>query len=74
MAVGDYQFSFLSLTHTLAEAWNGTAWSLRSTPSTSNAGQNTLSGVSCGATNSCIAAGQTEDIGLIPTTLVEAGD
>jgi hypothetical protein len=73
-AVGQYQYSNLSLFHTLAEVWNGQAWSLRSTPDNRNAGQNLLSGVSCGASQACTAVGQTRDAGLIPATLIEAGD
>ncbi|HEX9034648.1 MAG TPA: hypothetical protein VF834_22620, partial [Streptosporangiaceae bacterium] len=70
-AVGSYQYSLIFLGHTLAEVWNGTTWSLRSTPSDPNAG---LSGVSCGASGACTAVGQRLDEGLIPTTLIEVGD
>jgi hypothetical protein len=72
-AVGSYQFSFLSLFNTLAEVWNGTTWSLQSTPNNLNAGSNILSGVSCGASDKCTAVGGTQDLGEIPTTLIETG-
>jgi hypothetical protein len=58
---------------TLAEAWNGTSWSLLTTPNRANAGNNVLNGVSCGTKNACTAAGETTDLGQISATLVEAG-
>jgi hypothetical protein len=73
-AVGQYQYSFLSLIRTLAEVWNGTTWSLRSTPNHPNAGANILNGVSCGASHVCTAVGQTQDVGLVEETLIESGD
>jgi hypothetical protein len=73
-AVGQYRYSNLSLFQTLAEVRNGEEWTLRSTPNVPNAGQNMLSGVSCGAAGACIAVGQTQDAGLIPAALVETGD
>ena len=42
---------------TLAENWNGTAWSVQSTPNPSGASASYLLGVSCTATPSCTAAG-----------------
>jgi hypothetical protein len=59
---------------TLAEVWNGTKWTLRSTPSNSFAGQNALAGVSCGASHVCTAVGVTDDLGQVPATLIERGD
>jgi hypothetical protein len=73
-AVGQYQYSNLTLFQTLAEVWNGDKWTLRSTPNVPNTGQNILNGVSCGAPAECIAVGLTEDAGLVPATLVETGD
>lgn len=58
---------------TLAEVWDGTTWSTPATPDPST-GQNILSGVSCGASNACMAAGQAQNPGQIPATLIEAGD
>ena len=73
-AVGDYQYFGGSFSNTLAEVWNGTTWSLRSTPNRVNAAQNILNGVSCGASSVCTAVGQTQDIGGTEATLIEAGD
>ena len=75
-AVGQYQSSNLSsfgALQTLVEVWDGTAWTLRSTPNPSPA-QDLLSGVSCGAIQECTAVGQAEDTGGIPSTLIETGD
>jgi hypothetical protein len=71
-AVG--QLSILVSNLTLAEVWNGTAWSLRSTPSHLYAGQNTLNGVSCRVGGVCRAVGATDDLGQISATLIETGD
>jgi hypothetical protein len=54
--------------------WNGTAWSLQSSPNHPYAGQNTFNGVSCGASLACTAVGVTTDLGQIPATLIETGD
>lgn len=70
-AVGSYQYSFIQIGHTLGEVWNGTRWSLRSTPGGSNA---RLSGVSCGASGACTAVGQKPDEGMVPATLIELAD
>jgi len=73
-AVGQNQFTNLGLTRTLAEVWNGKTWSLRSTPSNVNAGENILDDVSCVTSAGCTAVGTTQDSGLFQTTLIEAGD
>jgi hypothetical protein len=73
-AAGDYQFFGGSFSNTLAEVWNGTTWSLRSTANHTFAAQNLLNGVSCGASSVCTAAGQTQDIGGTEATLIETGD
>lgn len=75
-AVGDYQSSNVTTfgaLQTVAEVWDGTSWTLRTTPnpSTSHA---LLSGVSCGAIQTCMAVGQTEDQGGVGSTLIETGD
>ena len=72
-AVGDYQFSPLGLFNTIAEVWDGTAWSLSTSADNVNAGANLLSGVSCVTGGLCTAAGQTRDEGGVPDTLVETG-
>jgi hypothetical protein len=76
-AVGQYQSTSVTnfgRSQTLAEVWNGTTWSISTTPDPSSTGQNLLSGVSCGASDACTAVGQYQDPGGIPATLVEAGD
>jgi hypothetical protein len=70
----DYQYFGGSFSNTLAEVWDGTTRSLRSTPNHSYAGQNILNGVSCGASSVCTAVGQTQDIGGTEATLIETGD
>lgn len=72
-AVGSYQFSNVAPFRTLAEVWNGTAWTLR-LPSNNADASNTLGSVSCGAVGACAAVGGTQDEGGIPATLVESRD
>ena len=62
------------MTQTLAEVWDGPAWTIATTPDSSSAQQNLLTCVACGASNECTAVGQYEDQGEIPATLVEAGN
>ncbi len=59
---------------TLAEVWNGTTWTIATTPDPSSTGQNLLGTVSCGASQTCTAVGQYSDPGDVPATLIEAGD
>ena len=55
IAVGSYGSSGATLT--LAEAWNGTAWTVQPTPNPSGGSNSTLAGLSCGAAGSCVAVG-----------------
>jgi hypothetical protein len=55
----------------LAEAWNGTSWSIETTPNPSGAQTSTLEGVSCTSSTKCIAVGGSEDSSGNTTTLVE---
>jgi hypothetical protein len=56
MAIGSYHTgNYVALT--LAEYWNGSYWSIRSTPSPPGATAAGLSGVSCIAPNGCLAVG-----------------
>jgi hypothetical protein len=73
-AVGQSQTNGQAFSSTLAEVWDGTAWTLRSTPNRPSAGQNLLNGVSCGASQMCTAVGDTQDIGGTSATLIETGD
>jgi hypothetical protein len=43
---------------TLAEQWNGSSWSVQTTPNPSAALDSYLSSVSCAAATSCTAVGQ----------------
>lgn len=75
-AVGGYSSSNVTnfgVGLTLAEVWDGTTWSLRSTPNPSPAGDG-LIGVSCGASQICMAVGAKQDTGGINATLTETGD
>ena len=42
---------------TFAERWNGTSWSIQTTPSLPSSGNGQLSGVSCTSTTACTAVG-----------------
>jgi hypothetical protein len=42
---------------TLAESWNGTAWSIQPTPNPASPNHATLAGVSCTSPSACIAVG-----------------
>jgi sugar lactone lactonase YvrE len=55
-AVGEYRTS-VSKSLTLAERWNGTAWTIQSTPNPEGATENPLLGVSCPSSTECIAVG-----------------
>jgi hypothetical protein len=57
---------------TVVETWDGTAWSLESSPNPSN--DSILQAVSCGSSQLCTAAGMAEDEGGVRTTLIETGD
>jgi hypothetical protein len=54
-AVGDF-FSGATPA-TLAEVWNGTTWTIQSTPNASGEASNQLNGLSCLAANACTAVG-----------------
>ena len=54
-AVGDYNSGTTGVT--LAERWNGTAWSIQTTPNPTGAPVSLLNGVSCASATACTAAG-----------------
>jgi hypothetical protein len=56
-AAGEYYNSSGTLV-TLAERWNGTAWSVQPTPNPAGAESSYLNAVSCTAPTACTAAGQ----------------
>jgi streptogramin lyase len=55
-AVGSYKNSS-NAEVTLADRWNGTAWSVQSTPNPEGGTENKLLGVSCASSTACIAVG-----------------
>ncbi len=57
--------------NSLAEAWNGTAWSLQTVPHLSENLSSELIGVSCTSANACTAAGSTHYTGNIRRILIE---
>jgi hypothetical protein len=70
-AVGSFLASSGSQAQTLVESWNGTTWSLVSSPNMGTADEelNELNGVSCVSASSCTAVGQFDG-----NTLVESWD
>jgi hypothetical protein len=56
VAVGSYTNSS-GTEVTLAEGWNGTEWSLQTTPTPAGAKASSLAGVSCVSSKSCVAVG-----------------
>ena len=53
---------------TLAERWNGTSWTVQSTPNRSGAAESYLEGVSCTSAITCTAVGYER---FPPVTLAE---
>ena len=68
-AVGLYTNSAKEVV-TLAERWNGSAWSVQSTVNVSG-GLSTLTGVSCLSTSFCVAVGYNEASGRATAPLIE---
>ena len=69
MAAGSYVSSG-AIPQTLAERWNGTAWSIVASPNTSATQRNLLTSVSCITSSFCVAAGYASN-GPANQTLVE---
>ena len=67
-AVGDYYTG--SYWQTLIEQWNGTSWSIVSSPDTSTTQTNVLDGVTCVSSSDCWAVGHSNN-GSLNLTLVE---
>jgi hypothetical protein len=65
------QYSTLTGQQPLAEAWNGTTWTLQKTPTPSGATSSALNGVSCALATACVAVGQSS-AGGPPQSLAEA--
>lgn len=72
VAVGSY--SMRSGDKTLAEWWDGTAWSIGPTPNPSGATNSSFSGVACVSSSDCIAVGTYLDHAGDDTSLAESWD
>jgi hypothetical protein len=59
-AVGFYQDNLTGPSFTLAEAWNGTHWSLQPTPNPAGTTGSILFGVSCVSATACTAVGDAQ--------------
>jgi hypothetical protein len=70
-AVGSIQSSTPSAIVTLAERWNGTSWSIQSTPNPANPTMAVLNGVSCTSATACTAVGSNEANRAVGAPLVE---
>jgi len=57
MAVGGYSNTLSSPGYTLAERWNGKAWSIQATPTPTGTAGDNLYGVSCTSASACTAVG-----------------
>ncbi len=68
--VGFYTNS-LGIPSTLAERWNGTEWSIQSTPNPSGATESYLHGVSCSSSTACTAVGHYKNSSGVLVTLAE---
>jgi hypothetical protein len=73
-AVG-YYYNDNVISQTLIERWDGTSWAIVSSPNTSNADYNSLSGVTCVSASECWAVGYyfTGD-NFVDQTLIERWD
>jgi hypothetical protein len=69
-AVGNY-VNTSGVSQTLVESWNGSAWSLVSSPDRGS-GNNTLAGISCPSAASCTAVGNYVNTSGVSQTLVES--
>ena len=71
VAVGNYRNKAGNIV-TLAEAWNGTAWSIQATPNPAGNQVSVLTSVSCSAVNACTAVGYSGDFGGLDSVLTLA--
>ena len=72
VAVGESSPNFVTVT--LAEMWNGRAWTIQPTPNESATITNRLLSVSCSARRACIAVGSTENFDGSHSPLAEVWD
>jgi hypothetical protein len=75
-AVGQYYDLSTDLQLTLAEHWDGSAWSVQATPNPSGGSDANLAGVSCASPTSCTAVGvyYPHNTGGVQQSLVEHWD
>ena len=57
IAVGTYTTTTPTATKTLAERWNGNAWTIVSSPNPAGASSSSLNGVACPVASTCFAVG-----------------
>ena len=69
VSVGEYTTSNTQPFLTLAIGWNGTRWSLQTTPNRSGSSDDDLGGVSCTSATTCMATGTAAITGVV--TLAE---
>jgi hypothetical protein len=69
-AVGDY-VNTGGVSQTLAESWNGSTWSIPSSPD-QGTGNNTLAGISCPSASFCTAVGDYVNARGVLQTLIES--
>ncbi len=67
----DYDTFTTAPVATLAERWNGTSWTVQSTPELTGAQAAALAGVSCAAATGCTAVGSYTDGSGVTATLAE---
>jgi hypothetical protein len=70
-AVGYYDRSNAEPTAPFAEGWNGTTWTVQTTPSPAGTDDSPLNGVSCTAASTCTAVGEYQDSSGTYLTLAE---
>ena len=71
IAVGNWSTSYNGLpSSTLAEGWDGTAWTIQPTPDPAGATDSSLNGVACTSASACVAVGSSNAGGVLQT-LVE---
>jgi hypothetical protein len=71
-AVGSYNHN--NVNKTMAEGWNGAAWTVQTTPNPAGAEANYLASVSCPTAGYCMAAGDYENSSAVNKALSEQWD
>jgi hypothetical protein len=71
IVVGGYGTNVYPIGATFADEWNGTSWSIQTTPNPTGAQSSVLNGVSCTSTAACTAVGSTQAAGETVVRLAE---